>query len=147
MGRAPRAALPQGAASGQGCMRSLLHLQHRHSMDAPRSYCQEFVGISFPKGLLLPSFALTLPTGTRSRFLRAPQSVAQPRDPTRRAPGPGDGWLAAAAQRSQINTALLLERAAAGEIFRRENAKLCRIIGSRPKSGMKLYFKRGTGEK
>lgn len=77
-----------------------------------------------------------------------PESVNQPRDATRRALRPGAGWgrrwLAVAVQHKA--TELPSEHAAAGEIFPRENGKLCRIIGSGPKSGMKLYFKRGTGE-
>lgn len=55
-----------------------------------------------------------------------------------------DGGCCGRAEGRLLSTALPSEHPAAGEIFLRANATLCRIIGSRPKSGMKLYFKTVT---
>lgn len=55
-----------------------------------------------------------------------------------------DGGCCGRAEGRLLSTALPSEHPAAGEIFLRANATLCRIIGSRPKSRMKLYFKTVT---
>lgn len=55
-----------------------------------------------------------------------------------------DGGCWGHAEGRLLSITLPSEHPAAGEIFLRANATLCRIIGSRPKSGMKLYFKTVT---